>query len=141
MEKVILHKREEIFEDATIGHVIVEGKEYCWTLEDAVRDAKIHGQTAIPYGTYDVAITYSPRFRRDTIQLYNTPDKAVEGNGMRFTGIRVHGGNDIDDTDGCPLVAYKRTGEKTIQGRADKDLLSIVKIWISNGYTVKWKIE
>ena len=75
------------------------------------------------------------------MQLYNTPDKAVEGGGMRFTGVRVHGGNDIDDTDGCPLVAYNRTGEKTIQGRADKDLLAIVKIWISNGYTVKWKIE
>ena len=140
MEKVIIHKREEFFDDATVGHVIIDGKEFCWTLEDAVRDEKVHGQTAIPYGVYDVEITYSPRFKRDTIQLFNTPDKAVEGNGMRFTGVRVHGGNTVDDTEGCPLVAYNRTGERTIQGRADREIENIVREWISNGDEVKWEI-
>lgn len=140
MEKVIIHKREEFFDDATVGHVIIEGKEFCWTLEDSVRDEKVQGKTAIPYGVYDVEITYSPRFKRDTIQLFNTPDKAVEGNGMRFTGVRVHGGNTVDDTEGCPLVAYNRTGERTIQGRADREIEAIVREWISNGDEVKWEI-
>lgn len=141
MKKIITHKREEFFDDATVGHIVVDGVEFCWVLEDAVREKKIPGKTAIPYGEYTVAITFSPKLRRDTIQLYNTPDKKVVGEGMEFTGIRVHGGNNVDDTDGCPLVAYTRTGERTIQGRADKDLFAIVNRWIQEGYVVKWLIE
>lgn len=55
---------------------------------------KVAGQTAIPAGIYRLAITFSERFQRDTIQVLDVPG---------FTGIRVHPGNKPEDTDGCIL--------------------------------------
>lgn len=44
--------------DYTIGHLYIDGRYFCDTLEDTVRDLtlekKIPGQTAIPEGTYRV---------------------------------------------------------------------------------------
>lgn len=139
MEKRIIHKREEFFDTATVGHVYIDGEPFCWSLEDTVREEKVYAETAIPYGIYDVRIINSPRFG-EVIQLYNKPDFSVEGSGMRFTGILVHGGNDVDDTAGCPLVAYNRTGERTIQGAAHKAIRDKVKSWIAKGHDVKWEI-
>lgn len=81
----------------TIGELWVDGKFECYTLEDVVRvdGVKVYGETAIPKGTYDVQVTYSPRFQRDLPLLIN-----VKG----FVGIRIHPGNTAKDTDGCLLV-------------------------------------
>lgn len=68
------------------------------TLEDRVRDKnekKVYGQTAIPYGVYMVTITYSPKFKRDLPLINDVPG---------FEGIRIHPGNDAEDTYGCILV-------------------------------------
>ena len=65
-----------------------DGKEafLCHTLEDVVRDAgvKIHGQTAIPKGTYELIVSFSNRFKKRLPLLLNVPN---------FEGIRIHGGN------------------------------------------------
>ena len=60
---------------------------------------KIKGKTAIPYGTYRVAWTLSKRFGRSTLQLLGVPG---------FGGIRIHPGNDADDTEGCLLPGLSR---------------------------------
>ena len=60
MEHVIKHIRKEFFDDATVGRIEIEGEDFCWVLEDAVRETKIPGKTAIPAHKYNVAITYSP---------------------------------------------------------------------------------
>lgn len=84
----------------TIGRLLVDEHFECFTLEDAVRDGpKIPGQTAIPFGHYPIAITWSPRFRRDLPLL-----EYVRG----FTGVRIHPGNVAADTDGCILVGVER---------------------------------
>jgi hypothetical protein len=80
-----------------------------WTLEDPVRrdpdpstpknEGKIYGRTAIPAGRYRVTITWSPKFKRLMILLNDVPG---------FTGIRIHGGRDAEDTLGCPLVGHDR---------------------------------
>lgn len=82
---------------ATIGKLLIDGTEFCYTLEDQVRPdgVKVYGQTAIPAGVYEVSIRYSPHFGRNMIHVEDVP---------KFSGILFHWGNDDLDTDGCVLV-------------------------------------
>ena len=82
---------------ATIGELLVNDKHFCDTLEDRVRPEgeKVHGKTAIPEGTYEVKLTYSPRFKKILPEILNVPN---------FSGIRIHTGNSSEDTEGCILV-------------------------------------
>jgi hypothetical protein len=80
----------------------------CQTLEDPVRDGdKIYGDTAIPSGTYRVTITRSKRFHKMMPLLHN-----VRG----FGGVRVHCGNNTDDTTGCVLVGMARDADAGADG-------------------------
>ena len=71
------------------------GRFQCPTLEDELRQRKVDGETAIPAGHYEVLMENSPRFGPDTLTLVG-----VTG----FKYIRIHGGNNDDQTDGCILV-------------------------------------
>lgn len=79
----------------TIGKMYIDGVEYCYTLEDVVREEKVYGETAIPAGRYRVDITHSNRFDCDMPLLVGVPN---------FEGIRIHPGNTDKDTHGCILV-------------------------------------
>ena len=50
----LILKRIALKETYTIGHLYVDGKYFCDTCEDKVRDLskeqKVYGETAIPYG-------------------------------------------------------------------------------------------
>jgi hypothetical protein len=98
----------------TMGAISVDGQFVCYTLEDIVRDEKIFGQTAIPSGTYPVAITYSPHFERDLPLLLNVPG---------YQGVRIHPGNTAADTEGCILPGRKTLGDTISQSRAAFDVL------------------
>lgn len=93
----------------THGDLFIDGVWQCFTLEDCVRDVKIKGQTAIPSGRYRITMETSPRFGPDTITVNDVPD---------FIGVRVHAGNDEDDTEGCPLVGKVRADASILQSRA-----------------------
>jgi hypothetical protein len=116
---------------------------FCYVLEDeaSATGIKVPGRTCIPEAVYDVSIAYCPRFKKDMIQLHNTTDKAVERKGMRFTGIFVHGGNTVIDTEGCPLVAYNTDNKGRVWTRASDDLFLWVKRQQQRGNTVKWVIS
>lgn len=89
-------KRKWLSQNSTIGELFVDGVFECYTLEDVVRDgAKVAGQTAIPYGGYDVVIDMSNRFKRMMPHILNVPN---------FEGIRIHSGNTAADTEGCILL-------------------------------------
>ena len=92
----------------TIGELLVDGEHECWTLEDVVRPdgVKVYGETAIPYGTYPVIITFSNRFQRDLPLLVGVPN---------FEGIRIHPGNTAADTHGCLLVGRQHTGSRVTE--------------------------
>jgi len=83
---------------ATIGELRCGPELLCHVLEDVVRPAgapKVWGQTAIPKGTYEVVVTYSPRFRQQLPLLLGVPG---------YEGVRIHPGNSAADTEGCLLV-------------------------------------
>ena len=69
------------FGKATTGRLFVDRQDFCFTLEDQVREVegrpvsewKVKGATAIPRGTYDVEITMSNRFKRLLPILKNVP--------------------------------------------------------------------
>ena len=58
----------------------------------------------IPAGTYEVRLTYSPRFKKDLPLLMNVPGR---------TGIRIHTGSKPEHSQGCILVGA--TGKKMIE--------------------------
>lgn len=97
-----------------IGDLYIDGEFFCHTLEDEKRadGVKIKHETAIAPGIYPFKVTMSNRFKRLMILLLNVPN---------FSGIRMHGGNDSEDTSGCPLVAFK-TDYKRIWQTAEKKL-------------------
>lgn len=88
--------------DYTEGKLYVDGAHECYTIEDPDRfleergaGAKIYGKTAIPRGMYPVVISYSPRFKKELIEIKDVP---------YFEGIRIHTGNTAVDTEGCIIV-------------------------------------
>ena len=86
----------KIFTDkSTIGDLSVNGTFECFTLEDPPRPVKIKGETAIPAGKYEIAVTFSNKFGKFLPLLLNVPG---------FDGIRIHPGNTAKDTLGCILV-------------------------------------
>lgn len=93
-------QREPSDEYRTHGDLTVDDEWHSHTLEDVVRAKKIKGKTAIPAGRYRVTLENSPRFGPGTITINDVPD---------FTGVRIHGGNTENDTEGCPLVGMERT--------------------------------
>jgi len=97
--KLIL-TRDRSTEKSTTGILSVNGQFECYTLEDVVRPTKIHGETAIPAGEYEVVLTMSPRFKRILPLLLNVPG---------FDGIRIHPGNTDKDTEGCILVGESQS--------------------------------
>lgn len=110
----LLLKREP-HPEYTIGKLYVDGKYECFTLEDAIRETKIFGKTAIPYGTYNVIINQSARFKKELPLLLKVKN---------FEGVRIHPGNTIEDTEGCILVGTMRTKDgKVLNSRIAFDTL------------------
>lgn len=120
----------------TIGKLYIDDAYFCDALEDTVRDTnksgkfdngeqKIKGKTAIPYGTYEIKWTYSPRFKKYTPQLMNVPS---------FEGIRVHAGNTSADTEGCLILGENKQVGKVLNSRATiNKFYPIIKEACSNG--------
>lgn len=93
-------------DDCTLSELLVDGKLQCYCIEDKDRGLhsgmseeeiakiKVYAKTAIPTGRYEIAITYSNRFKQYLPLLMG-----VKG----FTGIRIHAGNTAEHTEGCIL--------------------------------------
>ncbi len=107
--------REFFTPTETLGSLLIDGKFFCYTLEDVdrglkqsmaladVKSKKVKEQTAIPYGNYKVELTLSNRFKKIMPLVVD-----VKG----FEGIRFHGGNTHLDSEGCILVAKQRNINK-----------------------------
>jgi len=126
-------ERQPSYKAATFGSLLIDGEWFCHTLEDMIREVpgesvaswKVKGHTAIPAGRYRVTLEHSPRFGPDTITVNDVPG---------FAAIRMHGGNDVDDTEGCPLVGSmidRETGR--ISGAKSAGVLDALKVRIHQG--------
>lgn len=121
----------------TIGHLYIDGKFFCDTLEDTDRglkqtDAlaankrkKVKGETAIPTGRYQVTLgVQSERFK------YKQQYKSCNGylprllNVPCFEGVLIHIGNYPKDTEGCILV-----GENTVRGAVMNSTATFLKLY------------
>lgn len=103
-------KNERIYkgEDYTIGELSINGTFFCHTLEDKVRllnsyEDKVYGNTAIPIGRYKVILSYSNHFKRILPEILNVDF---------FKGVRIHEGNNKDNTEGCLLVGECKNVEE-----------------------------
>lgn len=94
----------------TEGKLYIDGAYFCDTLEDQdrglyqhmslaeIKAVKVYGETCIPYGTYKVELSYSPKFKKIMPTILD-----VKG----FTGVRIHNGSYTEHTLGCPLIGTK----------------------------------
>lgn len=102
----LLLKRKYFTEKSTVSELYVNDQLFSYVLEDTDRalDSKMgrkrigwlkqYGKTAIPYGRYEIVISFSARFKKYLPLLVNVPG---------FDGIRIHPGNYAEDTEGCLL--------------------------------------
>lgn len=114
-------------EDYTIGRLYANGEYVCDTLEDAVRDVKIQGKTAIQSGEYKVIMTYSQRFKRIMPLLLDVPN---------FEGVRIHSGNTANDTEGCILC-----GRNTKVGMVTSSRTMTARVYAIIGEALNMKQE
>lgn len=116
----LLVKRTTFTEKSTIGELWIDGRFFCYTLEDTcrglkqtdtveeIRRKKQPGITAIPSGRYTVILNYSNRFKKIMPLLVNVPG---------FEGVRIHAGNRAEDTEGCLLLGMEKAVDSVLKSR------------------------
>ena len=113
----------------SIGKLYINGRYFCDTCEDKDRNlyswmpldeikrVKVYGETAIPYGTYDVTITYSPKFKKALPSINKVPG---------YEGIRIHSGNTAKDSLGCILVGFNKAKGMVLESKKTMDQLMAI---------------
>lgn len=135
-------KRRPTFNEATIGELTTNEPEplHLYSLEDSVREGdKVYGKTAIPAGRYRVIINRSNRFSKlaghDVFLplLLDVPD---------YEGVRIHSGNEPDDTEGCILIGeavgidncsitYSKLAMQKLQPRIQDAINRGEEVWVN----------
>lgn len=142
-------------ETYTVGLLYVDGVRLCETLEDkdrglrkeddlsTIRSVKVYGETAIPAGTYKVAMdVVSPKY--SAVKWY---EDLCGGKMPRllgvpgFEGILVHPGNTALDSYGCILVGRNtKVGQLTESKATFKKLYKKMKDAYDRGESITIEI-
>lgn len=116
--------RSDFGDDFTLGTFCFAGKFLGYVCEDKDRHlevggTKVPGKTAIPRGRYRLTVSFSNRFQRLMPEIKDVPG---------FSGVRIHGGNTHEDTEGCPLLgAIKTTNGVKDCREANKRLITLIQ--------------
>ncbi|MBQ7057610.1 MAG: hypothetical protein IJM84_06660 [Bacteroidaceae bacterium] len=121
----------------TIGKLYINGAYFCDTIEDKdrgltqmmpldlIKKIKVYKQTAIPTGTYTVAMgTRSPKFSQKP--AYNFTEGrlprllSVPG----YDGILIHAGTNQNSSAGCLIV-----GQNKVVGQVINSMATFKKLW------------
>lgn len=128
--------REPSVKGATLSKLFRGAMFICDILEDEVREKpgvdvaewKAWGKTAIPAGKYRITREFSKRFGPDTLTLLDVPG---------FAGVRIHGGNTQEDTEGCLLPGLRNSANTVTKSRIHLALLDMIvreagteEVWI-----------
>ena len=136
-------ERKYFKETYTIGNLYINGSFFSNTLEDKNRDVnkngkfdngetKIYGETCIPFGTYKIILTMSPKFKRELPRLLNVPS---------FEGVLIHRGNTAKDSAGCILVGENKAVGKVLNSTPyEERLVKMMKNAILRGEEVTIEI-
>lgn len=130
-------KRKYLKDDYTIGHLYIDDKYFCDTVEDKVRDynkdgdlldaneEKVYGKTAIPYGRYRIDMkTRSPKYSLRSAYLWCGGYLPRLVDVPHFEGILIHAGNTAADSAGCLIC-----GENRIKGGVVNSMATLRKLY------------
>jgi hypothetical protein len=114
----------------TWGTLTVNGKNFSHVVEDELRapGVKVAKLTAIPPGVYKMRLSLSTRFKKVLPEILNVP---------MFLGIRMHGGRNAKDSEGCPCLGFGRIADtltRTIE--ASEALVHLLKASDDEFHTV-----
>jgi hypothetical protein len=95
----------------TMGKLIVNGEQFCDTLENTKK--------IIPTGSYKIVLIWSNKFRRVLPELVNVPSRMA---------IMIHRGNSSKDTQGCILVGINdKAGWLNNSARYEQKIVELIK--------------
>ena len=98
--------RTQFGKDATNGMLFIDGVFECFTLEDEVRDVKVHSETAIPLGEYEIKLRTEGGFHSKYTARYGAMHKGMLWlqDVPNFKWILIHTWNQDSHTAGCLLI-------------------------------------
>ena len=152
----LLLKRIYTCKDYTIGHLYIDDKYFCDTLEDTdrgldkamplakLKELKIKDKTAIPTGTYNILMNVvSPKYSKR--QYYINVCKGMVprlANVPAYEGVLIHVGNTAADTSGCILVGLNKAKGKVLSSRIIfENLYPLLRKAADNGESITITIE
>lgn len=115
----------------TVGHLYIDGKYFCDTMEDKdrglldsmslaeIKSKKISSETAIPRGTYKVTLdVVSPKYSKKDFYIKVCKGKVPRLLNVKgFEGILIHAGNTEKDSAGCLLVGMNLERGKVLKSQ------------------------
>jgi hypothetical protein len=132
---------EEIGKEYTFGKLYIDSELICDVLEDTTRDTngdgklespKVWGKTAIPCGTFEVTLIMSPHFKRLVPILSGVPG---------FSGIEIHPGNTVEDTNGCLLPGKRDEKNHVIKAGTSTPAFEKIMIKLQSSGQHTWTLE
>lgn len=115
----------------TVGHLYIDGKYFCDTIEDVdrgllnsmslseIKAKKIPSKTAIPRGTYKITLdVVSPKYSKRDYYIKVCKGKVPRILNVKgFEGILLHTGNSEESSAGCIILGENKVKGKVINSR------------------------